>query len=221
MSAQAFRLKGNLFPITTIQLLGNCMDKIEKQIIDTIEQAPNLFKNVPVLIDLEKTDSLIDFKDINILLKKYTLFMIRIKNPNYDQELLAQEQGFHVLENFHSPKDKIVGTGSRSAPKIIQKTVRSGQQVYAKNSDLIILGSVSFGAEVIADGNIHIYGSLRGKALAGSAGCTQSMIMCSHMQAELVAIAGQYKTFESAFETSENGYIIKIVNHKVEVSAIS
>ena len=195
------------------------MDKIEKQIIDTIEQAPNLFKNVPVLIDLEKTDSLIDFKDVNILLKKYTLFMIGIKNPNYDQELLAQEQGFHVLENFHSPKDKIVGTGSRSAPKIIQKTVRSGQ-VYAKNSDLIILGSASFGAEVIADGNIHIYGSLRGKALAGLPDAHNRHYVL-HMQAELVAIAGQYKTFESAFETSENGYIIKIVNHKVEVSAIS
>ena len=75
---------------------------------------------------------------------------------------------------------------------IIRRNVRSGQQIYAKGADLIVIGSVGNGAEVIADGNIHIYGHLRGRALAGAAGATQSVIICRSMEAELISIAGNY-----------------------------
>ena len=75
-------------------------------------------------------------------------------------------------------------------------SVRSGQQVYARERDLIVIGAVANGAEVIADGNIHIYGGLRGRAMAGAQGDEKARIFVSDFRAELVAIAGQYRVFE-------------------------
>lgn len=82
-------------------------------------------------------------------------------------------------------------------PGLMQSSaVRSGQQVYADNRDLTVLAAVGAGAEVIADGSIHIYGTLRGRALAGAQGNTKARIFCREFQAELVAIAGHYKVLE-------------------------
>ena len=76
------------------------------------------------------------------------------------------------------------------------KPVRSGQQVYARGRDLILTKLVANGAEVIADGSIHVYGALRGRALAGAQGDTSARIYCQEFHAELVSIAGQYRVFE-------------------------
>lgn len=75
-------------------------------------------------------------------------------------------------------------------------SVRSGQQIYARDRDLIVTGAIANGAEVIADGNIHIYGGLRGRAMAGAQGDEKARIYVSDFRAELVAIAGQYRVFE-------------------------
>jgi len=80
--------------------------------------------------------------------------------------------------------------------EIIDKPLRSGQRIYARGCDLVVLAMVSAGAEVIADGNIHIYAPLRGRALAGASGDTQARIFTTCFEAELVSIAGVYKTFE-------------------------
>jgi septum site-determining protein MinC len=91
------------------------------------------------------------------------------------------------------------------APKEIRRTmvidhpVRSGQKIYAQGADLVVMGQVSHGAEVIADGNVHVYGILRGRALAGAAGDTQARIVSTCFEAELVAVAGFYLTFEAGF----------------------
>jgi septum site-determining protein MinC len=76
--------------------------------------------------------------------------------------------------------------------KVIHTPVRSGQQIYAKNGDLVILNHISAGAEVIADGSIHIHGTLRGRAIAGASGQKAAKIICDDLQAELVSIAGNY-----------------------------
>jgi septum site-determining protein MinC len=84
-----------------------------------------------------------------------------------------------------------------TAPGLIHSTpVRSGQQVYAANRDLSVLANIGAGAEVMADGSIHIYGPLRGRALAGAQGWNQARIFCREFHAELVAIAGHYKVLE-------------------------
>ena len=88
-------------------------------------------------------------------------------------------------------------TATNGEPGVMHATpVRSGQQVYADNRDLTVLTTVGAGAEVIADGSIHIYGALRGRALAGAQGNTQARIFCREFNAELVAVAGTYKVLE-------------------------
>ncbi|WP_323011669.1 septum site-determining protein MinC [Castellaniella sp.] len=80
---------------------------------------------------------------------------------------------------------------------VIRHPLRSGQRIYAKGSDLIVMGLVSQGAEVIADGHIHVYGPLRGKAIAGAQGRTDAMIMTTQLDPELLAIAGVYRIIET------------------------
>lgn len=82
-------------------------------------------------------------------------------------------------------------------PLVIERHVRSGQQIYGRRRDLLILASVSPGAEVIADGNITCLGELQGRAIAGASGKVDARILCLHFRPELVAVAGVYKTFES------------------------
>ncbi len=92
---------------------------------------------------------------------------------------------------------KAPAPANSSQPGMVQKTpVRSGQQLYAENRDLTVLATVGAGAEVISDGSIHIYGTLRGRALAGAQGNTDARIFCREFHAELVAIAGHYKVLE-------------------------
>jgi septum site-determining protein MinC len=92
---------------------------------------------------------------------------------------------------------KAPAPAAASSPGLVQKTpVRSGQQLYAENRDLTVLSTVGAGAEVISDGSIHIYGTLRGRALAGAQGNTDARIFCREFHAELVAIAGHYKVLE-------------------------
>lgn len=84
--------------------------------------------------------------------------------------------------------------GQVAPTKVIDRPLRSGQRVYARGGDLVVLGLVSHGAEVIADGNIHIYGPLRGRAIAGANGDTDARIFAAAMEPELISIAGTYRT---------------------------
>ena len=88
---------------------------------------------------------------------------------------------------------------------IIDRPLRSGQQIYARGGDLVILAAVSAGAEVIADGSIHIYAPLRGRALSGASGATGARIFTTRFEAELVSIAGLYRTFENGLSEALAG----------------
>lgn len=106
--------------------------------------------------------------------------------------------------------------------KIVKQNIRSGQQIYAKNGDLIIIGAVGNGAEVIADGSIHIYGSLRGKAMAGANGDKNAVIIAQNIDAELVSIAGQYWLTENlqAHASIKSG-CIRLDGDSLTVEALS
>ena len=88
---------------------------------------------------------------------------------------------------------------------VIDKPLRSGQQVYAKGGDLIITAVVNHGAEVIADGSIHVYAPLRGKAIAGAKGNTEARIFSTCMEPELLSIAGTYRTTENPLPANVRG----------------
>ncbi len=87
-----------------------------------------------------------------------------------------------------------------SSALVVTKPLRSGQRVYARHTDLVVIGMVSQGAEVIADGNVHVYGPLRGKAMAGARGDTSARIFTTHLDAELLAVAGVYRVVEDKLD---------------------
>lgn len=115
-------------------------------------------------------------------------------------------------------------TSSNKAPsylhkpaKVVRQPVRSGQQIVAKDCDLIVMASVSAGAELLSDGNIHVYGALRGRALAGLSGDTSTGVYCQLMAAELISIAGQYKVAEDLRRSPlwEQSCVVKLENDQL------
>ncbi len=119
-------------------------------------------------------------------------------DPSQHSSNPASTEPVREVETVEVVKEvvKTVVQNQRQQSKIVHHPIRSGQQVYAADGDLIILASVSAGAEILADGNIHVYGSLRGRALAGVKGDASARIFCQSMQAELVSVAGNYKISE-------------------------
>jgi septum site-determining protein MinC len=100
----------------------------------------------------------------------------------------------------HTPADP-----QSSSALVISRPLRSGQRVYARHTDLVVIGMVSPGAEVIADGNVHVYGPLRGKAMAGARGDVSARIFTTHLDAELLAVAGVYRVVEDKLDPSLHG----------------
>ena len=186
---------------------------IKQQLQDKIAQAPEFFKNSPVLIDLQKLSAQnldLSLDAIVELLRKQGFMPIGVRGANEKQTIEALGLNLPILA-MHGQNQTLTEKSTTkklppqtveaesSAPtsldienKLITQPIRSGQRVYAKG-DLIVTATVSAGAEIMAEGNIHIYGSLRGRALAGVLGNTNSRIFCSDLQAELISIAGIYQ----------------------------
>lgn len=197
---EPFELKGNLFTLTVMYLRHCNREAIDRHLAEKIRQAPGFFKNAPVVIDLEtltEADDFIDFAGLYDLLRGRGMIPVGVRNGSAKLQAAAVQAGLPVLPDNRSPVvAKKVDRPSGQRSKIVTQPVRSGQQLYAPDGDLILMGAVSPGAEVLADGSIHIYGTLRGRALAGAKGDTEARIFCQNLEAELVAIAGHYRVFE-------------------------
>src|SRR5690606_19774344 len=101
-----------------------------------------------------------------------------------------------------APEESPLPASAPASALVITKPLRSGQRVYARHTDLVVIGMVSQGAEVIADGNVHVYGPLRGKAMAGARGDTSARIFTTQLDAELLAVAGVYRVVEAKLDRS-------------------
>lgn len=217
-----FQLKGGLYTLTALQLLSYDLSHFATQLDTKIEQAPKFFQNAPVVIDLQKinrADTLLDFKYLKEVLISRHLVPVGVKAGSTEQHEAAVKAGFAILADGSKEREKsnlnaethsnttsnmvasipeepeledIQGSNTR----VITEPVRSGQQVYARGGDLIVLAPVSHGSELLADGHIHVYGPLRGRALAGVTGDVSARIFCHSLEAELISIAGQYKISE-------------------------
>ena len=121
-----------------------------------------------------------------------------------------------------SPEAQPVKETSAAPTMVIKGPLRSGQRVYARNSDLIVMGVVSRGAEVIADGNIHIYGPLRGKAMAGARGDIAARIFTTGFDAELVAVAGIYRVIDTKLsaELHQKPVVIQLEKDALHINAL-
>lgn len=190
ISKDSFQLKADFLPITILRLLRHETDLLQTQLEQTIQKAPQFFENAPVILDASELNDAdqCDTAQICEILRSCKMHPIAGRGLK-DQAVLPV-----LPNNIQKPvvKAKPIETTSRNPTKIITKAVRAGTQIYAKDSDLIVLAPVNSGAEVIADGNIHVYGPLRGRALAGANGDRHARIFSTQCEAELIAIAGNY-----------------------------
>lgn len=214
----ALEFKSSSFSSPVLVIHTAELKQIEHNLKEKISQAPDFFRNSPLLIDIQhcnEDEQAFELEKLIEFLYSVQLFPIGISGTNDEQKLIATKYHIpiHSIRSVHPDNstsvknlvnvDKKEPTSEKNNTKevnpvenmLISQPVRSGQRIYAKG-DLTILSHVSAGAEVMAEGNIHVYGALRGRALAGVQGNANSRIFCSALQAELVSIAGHYKTSE-------------------------
>ena len=210
-----FQLKGSAVTVVVLAITRYEPETLAAQLQDKIDQAPQFFENSPVLISLDRLENPEALFDINHFLGicrqlglqplgftgvpetlsasvQQTNLAI-LPTPN-ERALKLPKQSANVTETVIETvvetivEERLVQRQSR----VVTRPVRSGQQIYAEGADLIVLSQVSEGAEVLADGHIHVYGTLRGRALAGVKGDESARIFCQQLEAELVSIAGNF-----------------------------
>ena len=213
--SQSFQLKSASVSLTALELYYFDSQEFENNLREKISQAPGFFKDIPLVISLERyqgLDSELDFFSMIGTCRRYNIHVIGIRAANDDQRRLARGAELAILpgssvreskpEPVKAENDDAAPSLAQPAPvKVITQPVRSGQQISAPEGDLVILAPVQAGAEVLAAGSIHIYGPLRGRALAGIHGCEGARVFCQSLEAELVSIAGHYKISEDLQES--------------------
>jgi len=205
----AFQLKGSMLAITVLELAQTDLERLDQQLARKVEQAPDFFNNTPLVLALDKlpADSKPDLPALIALCRKHGLRTLALRAADPAVLEAASALDLAVLPPSGARERKIEIPARAPEPakpaepvyrptRIVHTPVRGGQQIYAQGGDLIVLAAVSPGAELLADGNIHVYGPLRGRALAGIKGDVNARIFCQQLAAEMVSIAGQYKVAE-------------------------
>jgi len=182
----------------------------------------------------------IDWKALIALFRRYNLNPVAVRNaaPDLAPEILAHGLSLDVIAKSRqepvvaepvlapvpvpTPAAAVLAESVVSGTVIVDAPVRAGQRVYARGSDLVLMAAVNHGAEVIADGSIHVYAPLRGRALAGANGNAAARIFAFCMEPELVSIAGIYRTFENGFpkDLAQRPAQVRLVGESLEVKAI-
>ncbi len=205
--APVFQLKGSMLALTILELTTNDLEALTVQLAEKVEQAPQFFQDAPIILALDKcsdTSGPLDLARLLTICREHGLNTLAIRTDRPTDLVAAKVLDIAVIPPSGARERplamaqtiEVAAEPSLIPAKIITHPVRSGQQIYAKNSDLIVMAAVSAGAELLADGNIHVYGPLRGRALAGINGNRDARIFCQQLGAELLSIAGQYKVAE-------------------------
>jgi septum site-determining protein MinC len=217
----ALEFKSSTFSVPVLVLSTDDLLVIEQQLQEKVSLAPEFFRNSPLVLDLlalNKQGCDIDITALTELIRKAGLLPIGIRGGNAQQnkqalELLMPVYSMHsggVTEETQkqktitpAPEANTELDSDITTTTLITQPIRSGQRIYAKG-DLVITAQVSAGAEIMAEGNIHVYNTLRGRALAGVQGNIDARIFCFDLQAELISIAGNYKVSEDLDESVRN-----------------
>lgn len=255
-ASSAFELKSAALTLVAVVLKTVDLARLSQSLDERFADAPEVFNNDPVAIDLSyvrDASEPIDFVVLIHLLRGHKMLPVAVKAGSLQQMEdalaagLAEAHGSGAAAAPSSKRDSAVALPTPSvAPEappmaakpvaavvadappsarpalIVDKPLRSGQRVYAKGADLIVLAVVSFGAEVIADGNIHVYAPLRGRALAGALGDTDARIFTTCMEPQLVSIAGIYRTTETELPAAVLGKPaqVRLDGEKIVVEAL-
>lgn len=211
-----FEIKSAHLPLVALLLKSTDLAAVSSEMERHYGDLPNFFDHDPLVIDLsplQADDTAIDaagvdFPALVALLRRYRVAPVAARGGSAAQMQAAQEAGLAAAPDatLAVPAVTSVPAAPALAPVeavapsalVIDRPLRSGQQVYAKGRDLVLLQMVNPGAEIIADGHIHVYAPLRGKAIAGARGNAQARIFALCMEPELISIAGIYRTSEVA-----------------------
>jgi len=194
---------------------------ILSELAGRVAAAPHFFRRIAVCLDfsaLEKTPEVAEIHAVIEVVRRAGMLSIGLAGDVVELEPVASALNLPILSSFRTPTraapvlepEQAAPTTPAPAPEpapapadsnvstlIHSQPVRSGQRIYARNRDLIVNAGVAAGAEVIADGCLHIYGPLRGRAMAGARGEPAARVFCQEFEAELVSIAGVFRVFET------------------------
>ncbi|MGY5956689.1 septum site-determining protein MinC [Kosakonia sp. BK9b] len=200
MSNTPIELKGSSFTLSVVHLHDAKPEVIRQALKDKIAQAPAFLQHAPVVINVSALEGSVNWPRLQQTISETGLRVVGISGCK-DVELKAEieraglpilMEGKEQLPRKAADPEPAPVAAPAIKTRLIDAPVRSGQRIYAPNSDLIVTSHVSAGAELIADGNIHVYGMMRGRALAGASGDREAQIFCTHLTPELVSIAGEY-----------------------------
>ena len=223
----SFDLKSAQLPVLSIVLRSTDASALVDDLAKRLADDPDFFDNDPVLIDLshvQAAEGEIDFVWLLQALRAHHAVPVAVHGGNEAQMAAAHALGLAAAPDAHPIRQaapeireiirEIEVVHEVPAPQadalIVDKPLRSGQRIYAKGTDIVVLAMVSYGAEVIADGNVHIYAPLRGRAVAGARGNTEARIFSTCMEAQLLSIAGIYRTIETELPADIAGKPAKV-----------
>jgi septum site-determining protein MinC len=236
LKVQAFKLKGRVYTLTVLHVLDVDTAIFDAQLDALVAKAPRLFEQAPVVLDCTAvSEAELDLAALCACVRRHGLMPIAVQGGSVlfreraSQENLASLRSSSTYDkrvtddtdNVH--QDKIsAGTPSvahaASTTKLLTTPVRSGQQVVSQG-DLIVVASVGHGAELLAEGNIHVYGTLRGRVLAGISGNQEARIFCQSLDPELVAIAGVYRLPET-IEPCTRPCQVMLKNERIDIDVL-
>lgn len=228
----SFEIKSAQLPLVSLLLKAADLKQVGLELLGQYgpgSENADFFDQDALVIDFSRLDSRVVMSDVKTLLKK--LPICHLKPVAFRGVAADQIHDFKALGLTEAPtevvRSRTVPELRQSAPApvtlvhevvrevlcevpgpatmIVDKPVRSGQKIYARAADLVLLAMVNQGGEVVADGNIHVYAPLRGKAMAGASGNTQARIFSICLDPELISIAGVYRTSENPLAPDVQG----------------
>ncbi len=211
---ETFRLRGSNYSLLTLRLLTGDVQAVLPALGDQFRKAPGFLRYAPIAISLDDLGGeQVDFPALVAGLRALEILPIGVVGGPQLLRAAAAGAGLPTLRPAGQRETEVEAPSPVAAPPVamapepprpapaarsmvVTQNIRAGQRIYAEGSDLIIVGSVNAGAEVLADGNIHIYGALRGRALAGASEDGEARIFAQNFDPELVAISGFYAVRE-------------------------
>ena len=234
-----FEIKSANLPLVALLLKSPDVQQLAAELQGRFGEIPDFFDHDPLVIDLAPLgEGDVDFAALVELLKGYKVRPVAVKGGSDEQMARAAEAGLFPAPDALTPalsrREKeqqpaaLEPAPPPQAPQpssalVIDRPLRSGQQVYARGRDLVVLAMVNPGAEVIADGHIHVYAPLRGKAIAGARGDAGARIFSLCLEPELVSIAGVYRTSEVALPEAVRGQAaqVRLVDDKLVMQPLN
>jgi septum site-determining protein MinC len=239
----AYEIKSASLPLVSFLLKTPDISLLQADMSRRLGATPGFFDNDPVVIDLsvlEDPHQVLDLPSVCLMLRTHQMLPVAVRGANEHQLANAHQAGLFeasdltvqapaaprvetVVQEVIREVEVVREVPTGGAAMVIDKPLRSGQHVYAKGRDLIVLAMVNPGAEIMADGHIHVYAPLRGKAIAGARGDEQARIFTSCLEAELLSIAGTYRTSGDAplpLEVAGKAAQISLQGNKLVMQAL-